>query len=218
MKLGIQLTIETVDMDSNQLKKYRSKIIEITEEYLIIDYPISVDTNKTAFLARGTHFKASFVENEVVYKFRSKIIKNAKLKVPALAVKYPEKEQIKKVQRREFVRIDTAVDVTVHSVNESFEPIVTVTSDISGGGISIIIPHEDYFQKGDRAQVMLVLPMLSGRYYYIKAEVEVVINRSISNGVVASSLKFISIEKDAQQNILQFCFEKQREARQKELI
>lgn len=218
MKLGQQLTIVTVDMDSNQLKKYRSKVIEKTREYLIIDYPINLDTNKTAFLPRGTHFKASFVENEVVYEFRSKIVKNAKVKVPALAINYPEKDQIRKIQRRQFVRIDTAVDVSIQSVHHSFKPIVTVTSDVSGGGISIIVPREDDVQKGDHVRVMLVLPMHSGRYRYIKADAEVVLIRSISNGVVVSSLKFTSIEKDAQQSIVQFCFEKQREARKKELI
>ena len=39
-----------------------------------------------------------------------------------------------KIQRSQFVRIETAVDVAIHPMNREFEPFTAMTEDISAGG------------------------------------------------------------------------------------
>ncbi|MFD1850504.1 flagellar brake protein [Oceanobacillus bengalensis] len=218
MKIGTTLQIEAEDLLTREIKTYRCKLIEIKEKFLIIDYPINAKTNKTTFFRRGANITVSYVASNTVYQFTSKIIKNVKAKVPGVAIALPEEHGIKRVQRREFVRIDTAIDVAVYSVKNSFTPIITVTSDISGGGMSIIIPQDHSLLMEEQVITWMILPMQTGEIHYIKATAEIVFIKELKRGIFSASLKFIDIDSKVQQNIVRFCFEKQREARKKEIL
>ncbi|MEN1969137.1 flagellar brake domain-containing protein [Lentibacillus sp. N15] len=219
MKIGTLLRLEINDPKTATIKRYRCKVIEQNTHYLFVDYPIDEKTNKTVFLPKNQVLTVTFVStNQSVYSFRSKIISKVKVNIPALALQIPEKQSIKRIQRREYVRIDTAIDVTVHSTDGLFPPFQSVTNDVSGGGLSIVLPHTVLLIQGDELDIWFVLPMQSGDYHYIYAQAEVVRVQSAENTVSAMSIKFTSISKDFQQQIMHFCFEKQREARKKELI
>ncbi|MEC5422445.1 flagellar brake domain-containing protein [Virgibacillus sp. C22-A2] len=216
MKIGTLLTLEF--KKAQQTIKYRCKVIEKNEKYLFIDYPIDTETKKTAYLSKGTKLSATYIGNDQsIYNFRTEIVKKVKLVVPALAIPLPDDDKVQRIQRREFVRIDTAIDVAIHSATNSIAPIVTVTSDISGGGVSIIIPRGRTLEEGSKVTMWIVLHMHSGQYKYITAEAEVVLLKSINNTIQTASLKFTDITKQAQQTIIRYCFEKQRETRKKEL-
>ncbi|PAV29514.1 hypothetical protein CIL05_11655 [Virgibacillus profundi] len=218
MKIGTLLNLKLKDPHTGVIDKYRSKIIEKNEHYLFIDYPINEQTRKTAFLPKGTIFSAAFAETDkAIYQFRSEIVAKVKLNVPALAIKLPDKSKIQRIQRREFVRIDAAVDVAIHSSEYRFPPFATVTSDISGGGLSIIVPKGIDLDTGLTVDVWLALPFNSGKYEYVYTQAEIVFIKTINHSIVTASLKFISVTKKAQQIVISYCFEKQREARKKEL-
>lgn len=137
--------------------------------------------------------------------------------MPALAIKLPNKSKFKRIQRREFVRIDTAVDAAIHSPGNDFLPFVSVTSDISGGGMSVIVPKDNTLQLGQTVDLWLSLPMHSKKQKYIYSQAEIVFIKEASSSVVTASLKFISISRQNQQHIVSFVFQKQRELRMKEL-
>jgi c-di-GMP-binding flagellar brake protein YcgR len=63
----------------------------------------------------------------------------------------------------------------------------------------------------------LTLDMQSGEYFYINAEAELVFIKEQDTHVHTASLKFINLLKEDQHKIIRFSFEKQREARKKEL-
>ncbi|WP_164668747.1 flagellar brake protein [Virgibacillus doumboii] len=216
MRIGTLLTIEIKQPNNKETKKYRCKVIEKNEHYIFIDYPIETKTNKTGFLPKGTRFTATYVgKDQSVYLFHTEIVAKVKLNVPALAIYFPDKKDIKKIQRREYVRIETAVDVAFHGTNE---PFTTVTSDISGGGMSMIIPNGKNVTTNESADVCIVLKMHSGDYSYVNAQAEVIRVKEDGNKVKTASMKFISVNKQVQQSIIRYCFEKQREARKKELL
>lgn len=216
MNIGTLLTMETKQPKNKEKEKYRCKIIEKNENYLFIDYPIEVKSSKTGFFQKGTSFSASYVgKDQSVYSFHTKVVAKVKLNIPALAISFPDKNDIKKIQRREYVRIETAVDVAFHGTNE---PFTTVTSDISGGGMSIIIPNGKNVTANETANVCVALQMHSGDYHYVNALAEVIRVNHDTSTVKTASLKFVSVNKHQQQHIIRYCFEKQREARKKELL
>ncbi|RDW19086.1 flagellar brake protein [Oceanobacillus arenosus] len=218
MKIGTVLHIELKNTKTNTKDKYRCKVIEMNEQQIIIDYPINELTNKTAFIPKRKYFSVAYIgEDEAVYQFTSSITSKIKLNVPALAIENPKKEDIQRIQRREFVRIETTVDIAVHSNDKTFSPFVTVTSDISGGGLSIIAPYDHKLAIGDIVDIWLTLQMKDNKYQYINTQAEVVIIKTLKSSVELVSFKFIAIDKLSQQGIIRFCFQKQRESRQKEM-
>lgn len=218
MKIGTLIHIEYEENQSSEVRKYRCKIIEKNNQGLIIDYPINVNTNKTSFLPIGSTILVTYVsKDKAVYQFRSIILERVNMKIPALLIKLPEKKKIKRIQRREFVRVESAIDVAIHSLTKKFVPFTTVTEDISGGGLSFIIPERDILTIGEYIQVFIVLPMNNIDSYYISVEAKVVFIKSLKSNINITSVKFTKITKIDQQLIIRYCFEKQRQARQKEL-
>ena len=215
MNIGRLLTLE-YKKPGQELEEYHCKIIEKNEQNLIIDYPIHKNTKKTAFFPVGTFFSVSYVgDDNAAYQFRTKIATRIKLNVPAIAITLPKKEDIKRIQRREFVRVNATVDIAVHSPEQSFKPFTTVTSDISGGGLSVVMPNRKELEMGEILDIWLVLNFKTGEFHYPKTEAQVVFNNN-RNNVQTSSVKFLSINQKDQQMIVRYSFEKQREARKKE--
>ncbi|WP_404453193.1 flagellar brake protein [Oceanobacillus kapialis] len=215
MKIGSVLTLE-LKKTGMKTESYRCKIIEKSEHYLFIDYPINEKSKKTSFLPKGTVLKATFVdEKQHLYAFKTEIVAKVKLTVPGLAIKLPG-DDLKRIQRREFVRVPAAVDIAIHSKNNAFPPIVTVTSDISGGGLSAILPQGINLDEQGPLDLWLTLDMQSGEYFYINTMAELVFTNKAST-LHTASLKFINIQKEDQHKIVRYSFEKQREARKKEL-
>ena len=215
MKIGRILTLEH-NQPSQDLEEYHCKIIDKNEHYLIIDYPIHKNTKKSAFFSVGTFFSARYVgDDNAVYEFRTKIVTRVKLNVPAIAITLPKKEEIKRIQRREFVRVSATVDIAVHSLNQSFEPFTTVTSDISGGGLSIVMPRRLHLELGEMLNIWLALGFKAGEFHYAHTKAQVVFINNLNN-IRTASVKFLSINQKEQQLIVRYSFEKQREARKKE--
>lgn len=215
MKIGTVLNIEK--HTGKKIHKYHCKVIELTMDGVIIDYPIDVKTRKTSFLSKGTSLKVVYSdEQQNIYQFLSIVTGKVKMNIPALSIKKPEPEEIIRIQRREYVRVDAAVDIAVHSPDNSFPPFATVTADISGGGMAVLAPKDRQLEVGKMADVYLPI-IRNNLYTYISGQAEVVLIREANNRMNLISLKFDSISAKDRQAIVHFCFEKQREARKKEL-
>jgi len=216
MEIGTWLNLELTDEDQ-QLKRYRCKVIEKNNHFLFIDYPVNEETKRTALFPNDTYFTVTYIgKDRVAYQFSSKIVTKVNLQIPALAIELPDQNKIKRIQRRNYVRVKTALDIAIHSVDQSFSPFVTVTDDISGGGVSILLPKKSEVAVGERVDVWLTLPMKSGENKYMNSTADIVY-MNVKNQLHLASLKFISIDKQDQQMIIQYCFGKQRENRRKEL-
>ncbi|MBP1969628.1 c-di-GMP-binding flagellar brake protein YcgR [Virgibacillus natechei] len=217
MKIGTFLNLE-IKRVGEKIQKYQCKVIEKDDQYLYVDYPIHEKTRKTSFFSIGTTCSASYLGSDMgVYSFHTKIISKATLTVPALVIEYPEQSRIQRIQRREFVRVETIVDIAVHSLDNKFSPFTSVTSDISGGGLSFTIPKHITLNTDQHMDVCIILISQTGDYKYIFAKAEIVLIKPVNESLSKASLKFISITKQAQQGLIRYCFEKQRELRKKEL-
>lgn len=214
MRIGTTLYLTVQDPKRNRPTKFRSKIIEKNVDYLFIDYPINMESEKTSLLPIGTKLTASYLgDGEHLYRFQTTIQKRVHLTIPALVLNRPNSEAIKIVQRREHVRVKAAVDVAVHCPANTFSPFTTVTVDISGGGLSLITPKEVNLQPKQEIIVWIVLPMKSGEIKYFDLEGEVVRSTSKEPEIPTTSVQFISPSHMVEEQIVKFCFEKQLEER-----
>ncbi|WP_431799089.1 flagellar brake protein [Halobacillus andaensis] len=139
-KVGASITLELSKSKREEAEKFKCKIIDHSQDYIYIDYPVKLNTQKTAFFLEGTQFQASFLgEDGSVYWFETEVVAKRKSKIPVLMLSFPGEEELIRIQRRQFVRVDTAIDVAVQDKEIHF---TSVTRDLSGGGLAIYEPPD----------------------------------------------------------------------------
>ncbi|TQS74429.1 hypothetical protein DX933_10790 [Ornithinibacillus gellani] len=216
MQIGASLQLETLLAHPYDKQTFRSKIIEKNEQYIFIDYPFDELSKRTNYFPRHARFIVTYIDkDQSIYQFKTYIAGKANLPIPALALMMPAPEEIERIQRRQYVRIETAVDVAVHSIGGNFAPFSTVTADISAGGLSLIVPEDNEIPHKDALDICLVIPMDGANPHYIYAKGEHV--RSYEQSVPLASIKFTAIHRQDKQRIIRYCFQKQRDARRKEM-
>ncbi|MFD2445876.1 flagellar brake protein [Bacillus sp. CGMCC 1.16607] len=208
ISIGDVLTLEP--KYSNSFERYKCKLVEQKGNDLYIDYPVNLKTNRTAFLLDGTQLKVSFVgEDGSVYVFETEVKGRTKQNIPMLILTFPGKEHLIKIQRRQFVRVETPTDIAIHPTNSEFLPFTTITEDISAGGAAILVPHELNIKEGMVIETWFVLPMQNGEYHYLKLLCNVVrvIPRNETRKMI--SLQFLDLSSNERQYFLRFSFERQ---------
>lgn len=216
ISIGDTLTLEP--KNSVEIERYKCKVVEINGNQIYIDYPINMETQRTVFLLDGTQLKASFIaKNGSVYLFQTEVMGRRKQNIPMLKLYYPGEENLVKIQRRQFVRVETPVDVAVHPISDEFKPFTTITDDISAGGAAIILRNNNVLNKGDIFHLWLSLPMNNGEYHYLKLKSKAIrlIESKESNNLL--SIQFLETTGQEKQLLLRFCFEKQLELKKKGL-
>lgn len=215
IKVGDILTLETGKGETHE--KYRCKVVEKQPNVIYIDYPINVKTERTVFLLDGTQLKATFVaDDSTAYFFDCEILRRVKANIPMIALSYPGKENLLKIQRRRFVRIETSVDMAIHPMNGEFAPFITVTEDISAGGAAIVSDNKKLVPDTD-VRTWLVLPMQNGETHYLTLTGKII--RSVDRQGLKPllSIEFAEITPADRQLLLRFCFERQLALRKKGL-
>ncbi|WP_100010778.1 flagellar brake protein [Lentibacillus sediminis] len=218
MKIGTLLHLEHKKA-GEEVQKFRCKVIEKGDGQLFIDYPVNAATHRTSFFPVGTKFSAAYVgEDQVIYQFQTEITAKVNRTIPALAVTIPDKSRIKRIQRRKYVRVKSSLDLAVHSANGRFSPFTAITSDISGGGLSFLLPDRPGLTEHEPIELCIALQQSLEPPHFIRTSGEIVYIKTEGYSMPVASLKFISIPAYDQQVIIQFCFEKQRQTRKKELL
>src|SRR5699024_4606703 len=119
IKIGTFLQLEYL-LDTKKL--FKCRVIGANTTRIHIDYPINEETNRTEIFPIGTKFSINFIEGNSVYSFPTEIIGKGKEKnIPILVLSF-DNNNIKKVQRREFVRVQALLDISVHSVEQNVDP------------------------------------------------------------------------------------------------
>ncbi|QDP40480.1 flagellar brake protein [Radiobacillus deserti] len=213
-KIGLPLTLEyKVNGDS---EIYRCKIVEEEAHRIYIDYPIHTISGRTGLFEKGAEFYASFVgTNNSVYQFETHIEGKKNLNIPTLVLSFPGDEKLIRIQRRQYVRIESYLDISIHDSERNVPPLTTVTQDISGGGVSVILPSNERVKPGMILDIWLVLPMDSGTNEYIHAKTKAIRVREGNEHSSTLSLKFDEIADKDRQSIIRYCFEKQLMDRKK---
>lgn len=215
IRIGDILTLELGN--GKEIEKYKCRLVDRKEDDLYIDYPISLATNHTVFLLNGTILKATFVgqDGTSVYSFKAEIKGRMKKNIPMLILSYPGEEKLTKVQRRQYVRIETSIDIAIHPLENEFSAFTAITDDISAGGVSFIVPKDSGLKQGGYVQIWLVLIIQNGDYHYLKltGKIARIIEYNETRNKV--SLQFVDCTAQERQLLLRFCFDRQLENKKK---
>ncbi|TGA98141.1 pilus assembly protein PilZ [Sporolactobacillus shoreae] len=215
LKIGETLILELTE-DNGSVQRFRCKIAELRENEILIDYPIDETTGKTAIFLNGALMMANYVVDNHVFRFRTEFLHRVPGNVPLMLLKYEGEEGLERIQRRNFVRVDASLDIAVHSSDNLFRPFVTLTSDIGGGGVLVLLPEGTEISEGETVDMWICFASSSSRNQYLKIKGEIVriFIDKLSHIKKASIEFFIDNEKE-RQPIIRFCFEKQLESRKK---
>ena len=213
IKIGTTLILEPTYTE--RVEKFRCKVVEQKDGVIYIDYPTNLITKKTAFLIDGAQFRVTFSdENKQSYAFNTEVLGRRKGNIPMIMLSCPPDDEIIKIQRREFVRVQTPVDVAVEYDN-CFTQLVA--EDISAGGVLLTLTKAVNFQIGDAVRLTIVLPYNNNEIRYVQTDALVVTTFERNNRTLAS-LQFTDTDDIDKQYIVRFCFERQLQIRKKELI
>lgn len=215
MEIGTPLSLKRFNLETKNIEDYRSKVIDIDDDYFYIDFPVHEQTKRTFVFSIHENIIVQYTKNNVVFEFKGKVLDKVTKNVPALKLKLPAKEDLKRIQRRQYVRIETDVDVAVHCPNDSFPPFTTVTRDISGGGASLYVSDQS-LEINQKLKLYIVLDSKEG-YEYIETEAQIV-RFQTENNVKTASVKFLIDDENKRQKIIQYCFEIERKKRKLGLL
>nr|WP_106784658.1 flagellar brake domain-containing protein [Lysinibacillus timonensis] len=212
LKIGTALTLEPIPA-ADRFEKFHCKVVEYNERLVFIDYPINTLTKKTAFLTDGSQFRASFTaDDNNSYAFNTEVVGRKVANIPMIVLSLPPNEEILKIQRREFVRVNTSVDVAVEYDHQFYQ---FTTEDISAGGLALILPTPAQFQEKDHINLTIVLPFTDGEIRYVKTEA-LVVRVFERQKIWLASIQFIEMGDLEKQLIVRYCFEQQLLLRRKE--
>lgn len=213
LKIGTVLTLEPIVSD-NKTEKLQCKVVEQRGHTVYIDYPVNLATKKTVFLIDGTQFRATFhTENNENIAFKTEVLGRVYEKIPMIMLHLPPKEEFIKIQRREFVRVNTQADVALEYQNHFYQ---FVTEDISAGGLALKSRNGFPFNEQEIVELTIVLPFTNGDINYVITKAKVVRVFEKEDGVFAS-MQFIETDEIDQQTIVRFCFERQLLLRKKQV-
>ncbi|NIK12319.1 flagellar brake protein [Alkalibacillus almallahensis] len=214
LSVGKKLSIETVKGEQIE-EKLHSKVFDLTNDHVFIDYPVNQQTGRTHYFIENTKVRVSFVsDHEVVFQFYSEVKRRKWQGMAVLELDYPQKDELMKIQRREYVRVNTNLDIALYPLDEEREPLISYTLDISGGGIAVKA-HEIKFNEGEELDLMIVLPLEANQYIYLNAIGEVIRYSQMDGSSWKLSIKFNSIDDEKREAIIKFCFDQQLQRRRK---
>ncbi len=210
LKLGTNLLLEPTF--SSKAEKYRCKVVDQDNHSIFINYPVDTSTNKSVILTDGTQLKVTFVdETKAVYAFPTEVLGRKLGQVPMIKLSIPNPTEILKIQRRNYVRIEHALDIAIEYEGEKFQ---FITEDFSAGGIAVILNKEVNFRDGDRVSILLPLAFNNGDMKYVFSDAKV-IRIWDKQDITIASLEFIDADDTDKQHIVRFCFERQLLLRKK---
>lgn len=194
-------------------EQYHSRIEDITPHNMTIAMPMS--KGYPVMIRRGEVFLGRTVAGGMAFEFTSSLLARELEPLPIWIIATPY--NIKKIQQRAFVRIDTSLPVQIVKLEEdqSVEaPVIqAVTKDISGGGAQIATTHQ--WELGTQLMVTIAYPEIGP--LTIKSEVVRVQQPQSDRVLFWVGIKFLDISEKDRGNIIRFIFKKQLEQRRKGL-
>ncbi|MFV9510708.1 flagellar brake protein [Tepidibacillus sp. LV47] len=201
----------------------KTRIAEINHQYLSIEIPINEKTGKMEKIAVGRRIILFFVtKDQGQYMFDTTVIDEKKDQVELLVLQLPEPHQIKRSQRRNFLRVPVSIETSFHLEDgPKKEWFVVKALDLSGGGMQMVVPNSIPLQKGIKINGWLVLPyIIEDKIEHIKYQAEIVRISTPKEDAKVNwvSIKFTKITETSRAKVIRYCYQRQVELHKKGMI
>jgi c-di-GMP-binding flagellar brake protein YcgR len=120
-------------------------------------------------------------------------------------------------QRRQYVRLDVALDVELELLEageESGQTLSLITKDISGSGAGVVIKERDPVRAGGKVRVLLRLE--DGQRICAEGEVLRIVQPDTEEERPVAAIRFTGLEAKEKRRLERYIFHKQIERRKKE--
>lgn len=204
-KIGQSLDIR---LSEHSRDVYHSRLVEATSDHLFIDLPVHVKerTNAPASPTCWVGFNSA---DGAVCRFMATLLSTEQMPATVWRITKPRMSDVLRDQRREFVRVPADLPVRLkYSAESGIKHADVHTRDVSGGGLSILLPKAVFIRAGMMIDVNFSLPN-GGFPVNLKCFVIRVGERN-DFGIAHCSLQFIDIQEPIRQRIIQFVFWRQR--------
>jgi c-di-GMP-binding flagellar brake protein YcgR len=214
LKVGQMVSIELVDEQGLTIR-HPSRVENITKDELYLATPMQNRTSIT--LPEGEKVKIRFWDIFTSYAFETKVICNTYTQIPVVVLQHPI--NLKRVQKREYVRVQYTLDVQVKWVNDQGECIENTckTRDISGGGLMLMLKKRFDLKKDDTVNMKFEIDdkeiETDGKVIWNDFELD-------SDGIIINSLgiKFTTLIETDRKHIVQSVYHRQIQLRRKGLL
>jgi c-di-GMP-binding flagellar brake protein YcgR len=203
-KVNQNIIIEVGDQDQS----WKSIVAEVRDKEILISFPS--DLSSLGQLQIGTKIEVSYTLNDNKYAFITEIIGRKTENINLLILNKPEKKDISKLQLREDFRVNVNVPLFLKDKESKI-------INLSGGGLLCSCSPDLELNASEVVSVTISLPNFSReKDTTISFQCEVIrVVKVLERNQVA--LKFLDLNERDQKKIVQFCIEKQRQLRMKEL-
>ncbi|MFW5981245.1 MAG: flagellar brake protein [bacterium] len=214
-KLKVNEKVDIIVKTGPYQGKYLSKIAEMDSDKIKVTSPFI--KGEVVPLRLEQIVNLYFTSDIAAYTFPARIIERQS--EPLALITIEKIGELKRIQRREFFRLDAKKKVKYRLIEdpldpEEDEPIElkeTETIDISGGGIKMNVDND--FPREGFVELYLDLPEIDSIPIFGK----IVNEYSLADGR-AVGIKFLDIARAVQEKIISWLFDYQRQLRKKGLL
>ncbi|XID94239.1 flagellar brake protein [Paenibacillaceae bacterium WGS1546] len=211
-KINQMMYIQTESESDAEPVTLRSRVADMDEQNLYIERPLNEKTRGLYRAQLGEPMLLYyFTQDGVKHLFSSSVSGFRSEKVPLVAIRMPEPEQISKEQRRSFLRVDANLELAVNC-GDKFK-LVAVTEDIGGGGASFLCERRWPIAPNAILSCWLLLSYRGGSIAHAKFEGEVVRIIPVEPDKHLIMMRFVDISDSDRQKIVRYCFERQLDMR-----
>ncbi|MDF2658695.1 MAG: glycosyl transferase [Paenibacillus sp.] len=209
----LYLQVNSIDPEE-AMQEYKSRIADMTPNYISLEVPIHATTGKLKRLYAGDQINAYFMTEGGVKNYFNTVVLGFKEEVIRLIlIKAPEEEQITKVQRRNFLRVPAELELAV-KLNDQLM-FTAFTDDVGGGGVSFLCDNRVPVKRGDMVGCWLLLPLRNGQIEHAGFKGEIVRIKTLENGKLIIMVQYTEIADSERQRIIRYCFERQLDVRKR---
>ncbi|MBD8497650.1 flagellar brake protein [Paenibacillus arenosi] len=196
---------------ANHPGDYKARVLDLDDSHIWIEIPLNHDTGKYGIFVNTEVLQIRYSKHEgAVFQFMSNIVARKEAGVRMFGIRMPAVEDIRSSHQRSFLRVNAELEIAIRT--SSGQKLLAITEDISGGGISFIVPKQnETLQLEEQIHCWMVVPFRSGEYEHIPfvAEVIRIVQKDESAANRLIMIKFHQISATDQQKVIRYCFERQ---------
>lgn len=209
----LHMQVNSIDDEESRVE-YKSRIADVTESSIVIEFPLNEKTGQLKKLYHGDELSTFFIaQGGVKHYFTTSVTGFKEDVIRLVELRKPDPEAITQVQRRSFLRVLAELEIAVKLTDQI--QFIGLTEDVGGGGISFFC--EGHIPLGVSATIScwVLAPFKNGNIEHIPFTGEIVRVKLLDSGKQLVMVKFIEIADRERQKLIRFCFEKQMDFRKR---
>ncbi|WP_010273899.1 flagellar brake protein [Paenibacillus senegalensis] len=194
-----------------QQAQYRSRLADYNSQYIMIDIPIHCESGKLTLPYIGDELRITYTRNGRSHSFLTSVLGHLQEPVPLIVVKRPRRREIFLDYEESYFKMDGQLELAVKGPGGLH--FVAITEQVSGDGVTFscestikLIHHEEY-------HCWLLLHTSKGNPVVVDFRAELVRSLPITPNGQVVQMTFTEIKEQHRQEIVRYCFEKQRRTR-----